>query len=261
MNRKQRKAHRLEQEQNAAIQLKLLQETVPRDVDYLCVLDFEATCQGDQAAIPTPQEIIEFPTLLLNVASGEIESTFHQYLKPDIHPTLSAFCTELTGIEQATVDQGILLDEALILHQDWLNKHQLVPWHLSNTLDVEKKEKEKGADNPSTETKKTFVYLTCGDWDLLTCLPNQLAHSGKTVPSCFHAWINFKHAYEAHYDGEKVRGMASALAKFGLKLEGRHHSGIDDCKNIAWMCQQMLQDGWRPMITRCSISTRSRNTA
>ena len=220
--------------------LKFLKDTISRDVDYLCVLDFEATCNGDQEEAPTPQEIIEFPTLLLNVATGEIESTFHYYIKPDVHPKLSSFCTKLTGIQQATVDQGISLDEALIRHEQWLTEHQLVPWHLSNTM-----------EHWGT-TKKTFLYLTCGDWDLLTCLPTQLAHSGKSVPSCFQAWINVKHAYEAQY-GEKVRGMAFALAQLGLTLEGKHHSGIDDCKNIVRMCQRMMQDGWRPTITRCSI--------
>ena len=65
---------------------------------YLLILDFEATC-GD----PFPRkemEIIEFPTLLFNIRTKEVEATFHEYVRPVRHTTLTEFCTNLTGIEQ-----------------------------------------------------------------------------------------------------------------------------------------------------------------
>jgi DNA polymerase III alpha subunit (gram-positive type) len=114
--RKERRDQKADNMRKVTQQLNVLQESIGRDVDYLCILDFESTCKA-----PSPQEIIKFPTLLLNLQSGEIESTCHHYIKPDVHPTLSAFCTDLTGIEQATVDHGISLEGALQLHQDWLN--------------------------------------------------------------------------------------------------------------------------------------------
>ena len=52
-------------------------------VDYLCILDFEATCDNEKKIFP--QEIIEFPVLLLNTRTCTIEKTFHHYVKPDIH--------------------------------------------------------------------------------------------------------------------------------------------------------------------------------
>lgn len=100
----------------------------PKPVDYLCILDFEATC-SERKPQPRPQEIIEFPTLLLNVSTGEIEAEFHYYIRPDVHPTLSQFCTELTGITQDTVDRGISLAGALRLHLRWVQDQGLVPWH------------------------------------------------------------------------------------------------------------------------------------
>ena len=86
---------------------------------YLLVLDFEATC-GDGV---WNSEIIEFPTLLydlrereldvylhyswiLNISTfstyitGLVKATFHEYVKPQIHPQLTPYCTELTGITQ-----------------------------------------------------------------------------------------------------------------------------------------------------------------
>lgn len=41
------------------------------------------------------QEIIEFPILKLNGRTMEIESTFHMYVQPVVHPQLTPFCTEV----------------------------------------------------------------------------------------------------------------------------------------------------------------------
>ena len=67
--------------------------------DYLLVLDFEATC--NKASMLKPQEIIEFPCALINTKkSFDVVSIFHEYVRPVHHPTLTTFCTELTGITQ-----------------------------------------------------------------------------------------------------------------------------------------------------------------
>ena len=71
---------------------------------YLCILDFEATCESDPTGTSkwdrTKQEIIEFPVLLYNIESKEVEATFHEYVKPRLQPVLTSFCTDLTGIRQ-----------------------------------------------------------------------------------------------------------------------------------------------------------------
>lgn len=46
---------------------------------------------------------VEFPAVLLNTSTGEIESEFHSYVQPQEHPILSKFCTELTGITQVSM--------------------------------------------------------------------------------------------------------------------------------------------------------------
>jgi len=43
---------------------------------------------------------VEFPAVLLNMRSGEIEAEFHQYVQPQENPILSDFCKQLTGISQ-----------------------------------------------------------------------------------------------------------------------------------------------------------------
>jgi len=210
--------------------------TKARPIDYLCVLDFEATCQ--RKGKPWPQEIIEFPTLLVDATSGEIIDTFHYYIKPDVYPTLSTFCTDLTGIAQETVDRGISLVEAVEAHKSWLkDKHDIVPFFMQNI----------------PGNKKTFVYLTCGDWDLKTCITNQYAYYDETIPWYFQRWINLKPAFcdfKGH-PNSKI-GMAGMLRSLNLELIGRHHSGIDDCNNLARICKHMIERGWRPTMEMVS---------
>lgn len=84
----------------------------------LLIIDFEATCWGPDQ-LPPPRkagsvyasEIIEFGCALLD-ARG-IERTWQQYVMPVHHGRLTAFCTELTGITQMTVDAAPIFPVAL----------------------------------------------------------------------------------------------------------------------------------------------------
>ena len=71
--------------------------TATNNLKYLLILDFEATC-GD--ATNGQHEIIEFPTLVYDLETDEVKATFHEYVRPEVHPTLTEFCTNLTGITQ-----------------------------------------------------------------------------------------------------------------------------------------------------------------
>ena len=42
----------------------------------------------------------------------------------------------------------------------------------------------------------------------------------------------------------QVYGMTDMLEKCGLKLEGRHHSGLDDSKNIASCAIACMKKGF-----------------
>lgn len=54
----------------------------------------------------TLQEIIEFPILKLNGRTMEIESTFHMYVQPVVHPQLTPFCTEVRAMEEDSRGSG-----------------------------------------------------------------------------------------------------------------------------------------------------------
>ena len=59
-------------------------------------------------------------------------------------------------------------------------------------------------------------------------------------------WCNLKRAFAGHR-GQKRQpaGMAEMLDALGLPLEGHHHSGIDDCRNLAKVVRSLLAQGWK----------------
>ena len=182
------------------------------------------------------QEIIEFPIVVVDVKRREIKTTFQTYVKPTIDPQLTEFCTELTGITQEQVDQGVTIQDAMRQVHMFLGKAGLF----------------------SSE----FIFMSCGDFD-----GNHLLKEAKEkeffVPNYFKRWINIKKAFPIHkFDASKqpydftnmntihrckptVRGMPQMLSQCGLELEGRHHSGIDDAKNLARVAINLMEDGYQ----------------
>ncbi|RUP52122.1 exonuclease [Jimgerdemannia flammicorona] len=213
--------------------------TMSNSLQYLLILDFEATCENTARILP--QEIIEFPVLIYDLSTDAVTATFHEYVRPVAHPKLTQFCMELTGITQDTVDAAEPFPAV------WSRLHAFLASH--NFINL---------DPTSTSTLSSFAFLTCGNWDLKTMLPAQLAYTSTvhdpsipmTPPSHFCRWINVKQAFAECYKMKKwPRGMTDMLSQKKLELEGRHHSGIDDCKNIARIVKTMRDNGWVPRVT------------
>lgn len=72
-----------------------------QDFQYFVVIDFEATCDKDRN--PHPQEIIEFPSVIVSSVTGQLEACFQTYVRPTCNQLLSDFCKSLTGIQQIQV--------------------------------------------------------------------------------------------------------------------------------------------------------------
>lgn len=194
---------------------------------HFCVLDFEKTCERDERL--DPQEIIEFPSVLLAVGAVQPVAEFQSYVRPQTNPVLTDFCTELTGIEQGQVDQAPQLQEVLEQHHSWLRSH--------------------------APREEECIFVTCGDMDLKVSLPED-PNVPAEVPACYRKWINLKKEFGAFYTrwypkkGKQPRNMNEMLEKLELPLEGHHHSGIDDCRNIGKVVQQMMSEGWSPLTLK-----------
>lgn len=186
-------------------------------IDYYVILDFEATCLENERIYP--QEIIEFPSIIIDAKTNKEISRFQRYIKPIIHPKLSRFCTDLTGITQETVDNGTTFQMAMNEYNAWL---------LGNGL-----------------KNGNFVIVTCGDWDLQSMLPNQCWESYiENYADHFKQWINIKKTFN-WFTGKRIGGLAKMMDFYKLPMEGRHHSGIDDCHNTGRLLLKMIEKGYR----------------
>ncbi|XP_075022149.1 ERI1 exoribonuclease 2 [Calonectris borealis] len=204
---------------------------------YLIVVDFEATCWRDAGR--RGPEIIEFPAVLLNTSTGEIESEFHTYVQPQEHPILSEFCTELTGITQNQVDEGVPLNICLSQFLKWIQKVQ--------------KEKKIifSSDIPSHSTSeaKPCTFVTWTDWDLGVCLQYECKRKQLRKPDILNSWIDLKATYRAFYN-RKPKGLNGALQDLGMAFAGREHSGLDDSRNTARLAWRLICDGCVLKVTK-----------
>ncbi|CAI5636372.1 3'-5' exoribonuclease 1 isoform X2 [Oreochromis niloticus] len=186
--------------------------------DYICVVDFEATCEEDNPS-DFLHEIIEFPMVLINTHTLEIVDTFQEYVKPELNPQLSDFCVKLTGITQKMVDEADPFPVVLQRVVSWLQEREL-------------------------GTKYKYAILTDGSWDMSKFLNIQCRVSRIKYPPFAKKWINIRKSYGNFYKVPRTQTkLSTMLEKLGLTYEGRPHSGLDDSRNIARIAVRMLQDG------------------
>ncbi|KAL8590141.1 ERI1 exoribonuclease 2 [Nucella lapillus] len=215
-----------------------------QEFDYLIVIDFESTCwERDKTKT---QEIIEFPAVLLNTKTGQVESEFHYYVQPQEHPTLSAFCHELTGISQVQVEDGIPLSLCLRKFCQWI--HGL--WQERSIRLLGDRVTDSG-----DRAVSLAAIVTWSDWDLGVCLHYELRRKQIAKAPCFNQWIDLRAKYTKFY-GRKPKGLNGALQDVGIEFEGRQHSGLDDSRNTAMLAWRMIRDGCVLSITKSLGSVR-----
>jgi inhibitor of KinA sporulation pathway (predicted exonuclease) len=168
--------------------------------DFYLVVDLEATC-CQLGEFPTKEmETIEIGAVMLDSNLSMVDE-FTTFIRPVRHPVLTEFCKNLTSITQQNVDNAPLYNEATQLFYDWLKKYA------------------------------NFLFLSWGDYDLhqlrQDCAYNEVAYP---IPA---PHLNAKKEFSKSQRVRKRQGMDGALKLAGLALEGTHHRGIDDAKNIA----------------------------
>ena len=102
--------------------------------------------------------------------------------------------------------------------------------------------------------------MSCGDFDG-NQIRREAIHKQINIPNYLKRWINLKKVFPVHlFDPSKqevkfnnvkdirkppVRGMPDMLELCGLPLVGKHHSGIDDSRNIAACAIECLKKGYK----------------
>ncbi|NXK92427.1 ERI2 exoribonuclease, partial [Formicarius rufipectus] len=181
----------------------------------------------------------EFPAVLLNTSTGEIESEFHTYVQPQEHPVLSEFCTELTGITQKQVDEGVPLNICLSRFMKWIQKIQNEKKIIFST----------DTQSNFTSEAKACTFVTWTDWDLGVCLQYECKRKQLRKPDILNSWIDLKATYKAYYN-RKPKGLNGALQDLGIAFVGREHSGLDDSRNTARLAWRLICDGCVLKVTK-----------
>lgn len=174
--------------------------------NQILVIDIEATCWEGKIPPGQQNEIIEIGICLLDKISGERVISESILVKPISE--ISDFCTRLTTLTQADVDQGVSLADACLYLQSRYDTKRCV-WASYGAYDKKQFTREcqaKGIEYPFGQTH-----------------------------------INVKAWFARQFNVTKPVGMAQALQILGFPLIGTHHRGVDDAWNIANILAWLLE--------------------
>ena len=175
------------------------------------IFDLEATCwQGRPRTMI--QEIIEIGAVKIN-SYGEVIGTFNQFVKPILNPGLSAFCQELTSIDQYDIDRAKKFSYVIEYFQDWIDIYD-----------------------------EDYLLCSWGNFDRNMLVQDCRLH--KMEYDWAEEHINIKRQYQEIKRLRRARGLRKAVEIEGFEFTGIHHRGIDDARNLAKIFLKYL-DEWR----------------
>ena len=85
---------------------------------HFIVYDLEATCWRQRRAWPV--EVIEIGAVKVS-ESLDIVDEFSAFVRPILHPEISEFCTRLTSITQADVEDAGEFHEVIRAFESWMD--------------------------------------------------------------------------------------------------------------------------------------------
>ena len=170
------------------------------------IVDLEATCWV-KGTRPGRQEIIEIGAIFLESKTLKIVKEFQSFVKPIARPDLSEFCKELTSIQQSDVDSASDFKTVLIKFLEWI-----------------------GNDS--------YTLCSWGAYDIRQFKTDCRRHDIQ-FPESFHNHLNLKKMF-AELKNCKPCVMKQALRTLNIPLDGTHHRGIDDARNLAKIARIIL---------------------
>ena len=175
---------------------------------YFLIVDLEATCSNDGRIPSQEMEMIEIGAVMLNRSTWEIDAEYQKFIKPVRHPKLTEFCTELTTIAQQNVDTAPTFREVIPHFKQWIDSY------------------------PNN------IFCSWGNYDKKQFIQDCEFHHLDYPFAAEHR--NIKKEFSLYIGDKKRRfGMTEALQHLGIELQGTHHRGIDDARNIAAIYKYM----------------------
>ena len=169
-------------------------------MNNIIIIDLEATCWDGPVPAGQKNEIIEIGICMLDPTTGNITKNQGILVKPQ-RSEVSSFCTSLTTITPEMLDNhGVSLMQACEIIRNDYQGHQ-------------------------------YTWASYGQYDLNMMKKECKAKSVSYPLSADH--INVKELFTKQAELKKNVGMKQALDILSIPLEGTHHRGIDDAKNIA----------------------------
>ena len=190
--------------------------------DYCVILDLEG--------LP---EIVELPAILIDLKTFKAISKYHKYVIPqqwiidkifnkshDNHKKIKKECFNINS-------NAVPFEQALDGFNKWLFEE--------NKIDINK--------------RNNILFATCGNWDIGKQIPLQCFRCGiaNKFPKYFYQWINIKD-FGLNFYGQKANkknfnSMKTILRYLKIKLNGTHHSGMDDTSNLTKIVLTYIKDG------------------
>ncbi len=171
------------------------------------IYDLEATCWETHPP-GYVQETIEIGAYKVN-EYGEVRGKFNRFVKPAVHPNLSLFCKELTGITQNYIDKAHAFP---IVIEEFMN------WGRVGEQD--------------------YVLCSWGNFDR-----RQLAHDCR-LHRMEGEWterhVNLKEQYRMMRNMRYGIGLKRAVENEGILFTGQHHRGISDAENLVKLFLKFL---------------------
>ena len=180
--------------------------------DKILVLDLELTCWRDIAPEGMQPEIIQIGWCFLNPHTGDITGQDALYVQP-AHSTVSAYCTELTGItpEQCKTAQPL---QAVTARLTKLGLKQ---------------------------------YACAGYGDDWACVQaeTELVDANSFLSE---SYIDISLLTKLALGRYKNLSLSSACRHFGVTTEGQMHRADWDARNAAVLLAVLLQTNWRDIV-------------
>jgi inhibitor of KinA sporulation pathway (predicted exonuclease) len=165
------------------------------------VIDVESTCWEPASTQPRGEinEIIEIGVSNVDLKTLTITANESILVKPQ-RSRLSSFCTKLTTLTPEIVNKGVYFQDAceLLRHNFKSYNKTMVSWG---------------------DYDRSMFERNCRDYNCQ--YPFGKRH------------LNLKNCFTLLYGLEREPGMDAALQLLKLPLDGTHHRGVDDAKNIA----------------------------